>query len=68
MTLSQLRYEADQAQQITTVREEELSEIRAELRKSEERFQKQADLVVRANESEARSKFALESLEEEIVQ
>jgi len=68
VTISQLRYEADQAQQITLVREEELGEVRSELRGVEEKYQRQAELVVRANENEARSKFALESLEEEIVQ
>jgi len=68
VTISQLRYEADQAQQITLVREEELGEVRAELRDVEKKYQRQAELVVRANENEARSKFALESLEEEIVQ
>lgn len=68
VTISQLRYEADQAQQITLVREEGLGEVRSELRGVEEKYQRQAELVVRANENEARSKFALESLEEEIVQ
>jgi len=68
VTISQLRYEADQAQQITLVREEELSEVRAELRDVEKKYERQAELVARANENEARSKFALESLEEEIVQ
>jgi chromosome segregation ATPase len=68
VTISQLRYEADQAQQFTRVREEELDEVRAEMRKVEERFDRQAELAAKANEGEARSKFALESLEEEIVQ
>ena len=68
VTISQLRYEADQAQQITLVREEELGEVRAELRDVEKKYQRQAELVVRATENEERSKFALESLEEEIVQ
>jgi chromosome segregation ATPase len=68
VTISQLRYEADQAQQITLVREEELGEVRAELRDVEKKYERQAELVARANENEARSKFALESLEEEIVQ
>jgi chromosome segregation ATPase len=68
VTISQLRYEADQAQQITLVREEELGEVRAELRNVEQKYERQAELVARANENEARSKFALESLEEEIVQ
>jgi chromosome segregation ATPase len=68
VTISQLRYEADQAQQITLVREEELGEVRAELRNVEKKYERQAELVARANENEARSKFALESLEEEIVQ
>jgi hypothetical protein len=68
VTISQLRYEADQAQQITLVREEELGEVRAELRDVEMKYEMQAELVARANENEARSKFALESLEEEIVQ
>ena len=68
VTISQLRYEADQAQQITLVREEELGEVRAELRDIEKKFERQAELVAGANENEARSKFALESLEEEIVQ
>jgi chromosome segregation ATPase len=68
VTISQLRFEADQAQQITLVREEELGEVRAELRDVEKKYERQAELVARANENEARSKFALESLEEEIVQ
>jgi chromosome segregation ATPase len=68
VTISQLRYEADQAQQITLVREEELGEVRAELRDVEKKYERQAELVARANENDARSKFALESLEEEIVQ
>jgi hypothetical protein len=68
VTISQLRYDADQANQITAVREEELGEVRAELLKADDESARQADLLARAEESEARSKFALESLEEEIVQ
>jgi chromosome segregation ATPase len=68
VTISQLRYDADSASQMTAVREEELAEARIDLRKSEERIQKHADLLAQATENEARSKFALESLEEEIVQ
>ena len=68
LTISQLRYEADQACQTTLVREEELGEIRAAYLKLEERFEKQIDMGVKAGENEARSKFALESLEEEIAQ
>jgi hypothetical protein len=68
VTISQLRYDADQANQITAVREEELGEVRTELHKADEKREKQAELLVRAEENEARSKFAQESLEEEIVQ
>jgi chromosome segregation ATPase len=68
VTISQLRYEADQAQQITLVRDEELGEVRAELRNVEKKYERQVELVAKANENEARSTFALESLEEEIVQ
>jgi len=68
LTISQLRYEADQACQTTLVREEELGEVRAEYLKLEDRYEKQIDMVAKAGENEARSKFALESLEEEIAQ
>lgn len=68
VTISQLRYDADQANQITAVREEELGEVRTELHKADEKREKQAEMLARAEENEARSKFAQESLEEEIVQ
>jgi chromosome segregation ATPase len=67
-TTSQLRFELDQAGQIIESRGQEVSEVRIALGKAETRAEKHAELLARANEQAARSKFAEEALEEAVTQ
>lgn len=65
-SLSQLRFEVDQANRIVDSRGQEVNDVRLELCRANERSERQADLLQRANENVSRSKFAQDALEEEV--
>lgn len=67
-SMSQLRYELDQSNQIVDNRGAEVNEVRLRLCKADERSERQADILKRANENVSRAKFAQEALEEEVEQ
>lgn len=67
-TMSQLRFELDQANQVADNRGDEINEVRLRLCKADERSERHADLLKKANDSLSRAKFAQDALEEEVEQ
>ena len=67
-TMSQLRFELDQANQVADNRGDEINEVRLRLCKADERSERHADLLKKANDNLSRAKFAQDALEEEVEQ